>query len=118
MDADQLIDAAKRFATEPDLKNGVPHFFDFSKVTGYNIDFTKFLAFMANLSDIYPEGHGEQLFVFYAPPGKPAEMAEMARRPWEGSKSILIRVAQTQEQAFDILGGERSDILAYINTFT
>ncbi|WP_281954849.1 hypothetical protein [Pseudophaeobacter arcticus] len=112
--ADELIEASQRFALEPDFVPGQPHFFDMSQITSYDIDFPKFLAFMANLAEIYPSGECEQLFVFYAPEGKPAEMADMARKPWEGSSSIFIRVAHTRDQAFDILGGERSDVLAHI----
>lgn len=116
--ADDLLASATRFADEPALQPNVSHFFDFSRVTSYDIDFTKFLSFMAKLADIYPQGKGEQLFVFYAPEGKPAEMAEMARRPWEGSKSTFIRVAHTLDGAFDILGGPRDDVLAQINALT
>lgn len=113
---DELIIAAKRYAKEPQAGKPQPHLFDLSRVTSYDFDFTKLATFMAQLADIYPTSGGEQLFVFFAPPGKPAEMAEFARRPWEGSSTILIRVVQTSEQAFDILGGTRSDVINHMKT--
>lgn len=111
---DELINAANKFALEEENVPGLPHFFDFSRVTSYKLDYTKFLGFMARLSEIYPPDAEEQMFVFYAPSGKPTEMAELARRPWEGSGTILIRVAQCQQQAFDILGGDRPDVRKYM----
>jgi len=116
--ADDLIDAATRFSREMAEYSCHPHFFDFSKVTGYTIDHTKFMSFMALLADIYPTRRDEQLFVFYAPPGAPAEMAEMARRPWEGNCQILIRIAETRAHALDILGGSRHQLRDHLAAFT
>ncbi|MDO6733065.1 hypothetical protein Q4555_00185 [Octadecabacter sp. 1_MG-2023] len=113
--ADDLICAATRFAKEPTLEPGLPHFFDFSRVASYDIDYPKYFAFMAQLADIYPQEDGEQLFVFYAPEGPPAEMAEMARKPWEGSKTAIIRAAFTLNEALDILGGPRADLVSLID---
>ena len=90
--------------------------YDFSKISSYEVDYPLFNKFMAKLADIYPPEVGQQLNVFYAPPGPPAEMAEMARVPWEGSSKILIRTAETQEQAFDILGWSRPDVVAHMET--
>lgn len=60
---------------------------------------------------------GGQINAFHAPSGPPAEMAEMVRKPWERSDTILVRACNTLEQAFDILGGVRDDLLAHLKTF-
>ncbi len=115
---DEITNALQQFSREPALEHGQPHFFDFSQITSYEINYPKFLKFMAKLVDIYPSSGGEQLNVFHAPSGPPAEMAEMARKPWDGSETILIRITHTREQAFDILGGVRHDLLAHIKALT
>ncbi|MCF2903755.1 hypothetical protein L0666_02045 [Octadecabacter sp. CECT 8868] len=94
------------------------HFFDFSRVSSYDIDYPKYLAFMAQLADIYPQNIGEQLFVFYAPEGPAAEMAEMARRPWEWSKTTIIRTAFTLDNALHILGGRREDLIELVDSLS
>ncbi|WP_093994906.1 hypothetical protein [Octadecabacter ascidiaceicola] len=110
----EIMDALTRFASSYAHLAGQTHFFDFSKITSYEVDYPLFFKFMAKLTDIYPAEVGQQLNVFFAPPGPPAEMAEMARNPWEGSDKILIRTAQTQEQAFEILGWPRPDVVAHM----
>lgn len=110
----EIMDALTRFAATNAHLAGQTHFFDFSKISSYDVDYPLFFKFMAKLADVYPSEAGQQFNVFYAPPGPPSEMAEMARNPWEGSDKILIRTAQTQEQAFDILGWTRPDVLAHM----
>ncbi|WP_049834560.1 hypothetical protein [Octadecabacter temperatus] len=110
----EIMEALTQFAPRGAALAGQTHFFDFSKITSYEVDYPLFFKFMAKLLDIYPPEVGQQLNVFYAPPGPPEEMAEMARNPWEGSSKILIRTAQTQEQAFDILGWPRPDVVAHM----
>lgn len=116
--ADDLIEAATQFGAEMTEFSSHPHFFDFSRVTGYTIDHPKFMSFMALLADIYPADGNEQLFVFYAPPGAPAEMAELARRPWEGNSRILIRVTEERSHAADILGGAQQELRNHLESFT
>lgn len=72
---------------------------------------------MAILVDVHPSSEGGLMNVFHAPSGSHTEMAEMVRKLWEGSGTILVRVCNTREQAFAILGGMRNDLLAHIKTF-
>ncbi len=118
INADELIEAGTQFGREMTEYVNYPHFFDFSKVTGYTIDHTKLMSFMALLADIYTAGRAEQLFVFYAPPGPSAELAQMARRPWEGNSKIIIRVAETRSHACDILGCSQKDLREHLDDFT
>jgi hypothetical protein len=114
---DEIMTALQHFAREPLFAHGQPHYFDLSQVTSYEIDYPLFFRLMAKLVDVCPRSAGEQLMVFHAPPGPPAELAAIVLKPWQGSNTILIRVCGTKEQVFDILGGVRDDLLAHIKAF-
>jgi hypothetical protein len=115
---DEIMAALQQFSREPVFAHGQPHFFDLSQVTSHKVDYPMFFKLMAQLADVYPQSKGEQLMVFHAPQGPPAELTANLRKPWEGSETILIRVTDTREQAFDILGGARADLVAHINALT
>jgi hypothetical protein len=114
---DEIMTALQQFAREPAFANGQPHYFDLSQVTSYEIDYHKFFRVMAKIVDVYPRSAGEHMMAFHAPPGPPAELAAIVRKPWIVSDTILIRVCDTKEQVFDILGGARDDLLAHIKAF-
>ncbi|WP_281981944.1 hypothetical protein [Thalassorhabdomicrobium marinisediminis] len=105
------IDVAQRCTSEPDFRHGMPHLFDFRDVTGYERDLVKMFAMQARIAELYPEDRGEQLVIFCAPPGIAAEMVELARKSWESSTAILIRSAQSWDQACDIAGVAQSDLM-------
>jgi hypothetical protein len=115
---EEIMDALTQFAAEGAHLAGQTHFFDFSMITSNEFDYPLFFKLLAKLADVYPAEVNQQLNVFYAPPGPPAEMAEIVRNSWGGSNKILIRTAQTQEQAFDILGWSRPDVVAHMASLT
>jgi hypothetical protein len=63
---------------------------------------------------VYPRSASEQLMVFHTQPVPPAELAAIVHKPWYGFDTILIRISDTKEQVFDILGSARDDLLAHI----
>lgn len=108
--------ALEQFAKEGAAYQGQPHFFDFSQVTSYKIDYIEFFTFMGRLADVYPFSAGEHLFVFFAPDGPPADLSEILRKPYANSSTILLRTARTRDQALDILGDKRAEVLAQLNS--
>ena len=109
-----IINALKAFAAEAAEYAQQPHFFDLSAVTSFEIDYTEFFKLLGQLVEAYPQSAGEHLCVFYAPDGPPAQLADVLRKPYADSDVMLIRVARTREQAFDILGSTRSDLIRHM----
>ncbi|MCF2872770.1 hypothetical protein L0664_17010 [Octadecabacter sp. G9-8] len=110
-----IAQALKQFSKEGANYQGQPHFFDFSRVTSYDVDYNEFFKLIGHLADAYPQSTGEHLFVFFAPDGPPADLSAILRVPYAQSPTLLVRIARTPEQAFDILGNERPEVLAQLN---
>lgn len=108
--------ALEQFAQEPTRYLGQPHFFDLSDVTGFSFDYPKFFQILGNLADLYPAKAGEHLFVFLAPPGPPAELAHQLSPPLGEENPFIARIAQTLDQALDILGHRHPDLMAHLQT--
>jgi len=114
----ELPDVAKalsQFSSEVSNYHRQPHFLDFSRVTDYNVDYTEFFKLMGELAEAYPMSRGEHLFVFYAPEGPPADLAEILCKPFLDSPTLIVRTARTLEHAFDILGQQRPEIMTQMN---
>ena len=116
VEPNDIICALRLFTTEAREYAQQPHFFDLSSVKSYAIDYNQFFKLLGQLADVYPQSSGEHLCVFFAPDGPPAELADILRKPFEGSDTMLIRLARTRQQAFDILGSPRKDLIKHMET--
>lgn len=112
--AEEIKDVVHRFAKEPFHAPNQPHLIDLSSVDSYGTDYAEYFSLHALLLDLYPKKNGEQFMVFHAPPGVPAELGALLSKPWDSTDHVLLRLAETREQAFDILGGMRRDVATYI----
>lgn len=109
-DLASTLENAQACTTHPDFHPGIPHYFDLSGATGYEMDFAQFFQLQAQLADVYLPDGVEHLGVFHAPDGPPREMAELARRSWADVPQMVLRIVETQAQALAILGLTEDDL--------
>ncbi|MFN3642385.1 MAG: hypothetical protein ACK4TB_05595 [Gemmobacter sp.] len=101
--ADTLAAAAEAMR-DPAYALAPRHLVDVTRITGYERDFPAFFAMQARLADHVPAGRGELIVAYAAPTRAGQEMAQMARKSWEGSGPVIIRVAPDIAGALDMLG--------------
>ena len=77
---------------------------DVSRVTGVEKNYFGLLQMQAQIVDsIAPKG-SERLVIFYAPGKAGQEMAQLARKSWEGLNSVIILVQDDEAAALALLG--------------
>ena len=106
--------AAQACTEDPAFTPELPHFFDLGDVTGFEQDFAGFFAMQAQLAAVYPPKETDHLGVFYAPVGPAREMAELARKSWDGVPHMVLRILDDNDQAIAVLGLSRDDRAAHL----
>lgn len=107
--------ALAAYSQHPDRAPGQKQFIDLSAVTGYDPDYAGLLKIQAQKADLFLEQGDQTVIVYYAPTRLTHQMASIVRRSWEGLDGIVMRTAETEAEALEILGQpERSltDLLA------
>lgn len=100
----ETVAAAEAAARHPDFHPAMRHLVDVSAITDYERDFPGFFAMQARVMDSFaPEPHG-LVIAFFAPSRVGQQMAELARRSWDGLDHAIIRIFDHEEAALDFLG--------------
>lgn len=90
-------------AQHPDFRPWMRHCVDLSGVTDHEHDFVGFFALQAKAIEMFPHSMDMQL-LFVAPSRIGQELANMARRSWEGLDRVSVQIAQDEDAALSMLG--------------
>lgn len=91
-------------AAHPNHSPSMRQICDVSRVTGVEKNYFALLQMQAQIVDsIAPKG-SERLVIFYAPGKAGQEMAQLARKSWEGLNSVIILVQDDEAAALALLG--------------
>lgn len=97
----EVVAAATR---HPDYRPTMRQLCDLSRVTGVERDFPALLRMQAKIVEsLYTPG-SELMVLFYAPGRAGREMAQMARKSWEGLNSVLVLILDREPQALAVFG--------------
>ncbi|KPA22765.1 hypothetical protein shim_10530 [Shimia sp. SK013] len=103
-------DIFAQYLQHPDYAPGQKHLVDFSKVTGWDADYTELMAMQAKKAAAFM-GHASQtLIVYYAPNDLSRSIAQMAVNSWEPFPAVVPVIQDTREAALSILGLENSEV--------
>ncbi|MEL6958546.1 MAG: hypothetical protein AAGL89_06290 [Pseudomonadota bacterium] len=100
----ETIDASQACAADPRFRPTLPHLFDFSGVTGYEMDFGRFFKLQADLLEMYVPLDSEMLAAIHAPNRVAQEMAKLAKNFWDPVPGAVLRVMEDFDIALDFLG--------------
>lgn len=79
-------------------------FCDLSAVTGVERNFPELLKMQAKIVEEMGPAGPELLVMFYAPTRAGQELAQMARKSWEGLDSVIVLIQETEADALAVLG--------------
>lgn len=79
-------------------------FCDLSAVTGVERNFPELLKMQAKIAEEMGPAGPELLVMFYAPNRAGQELAQMARKSWEGLDSVIVLIQETEADALAVLG--------------
>lgn len=88
----------------PSYCDGMRQLCDVSRVTAVEHDAPALLKLHAHLADSLLARPHELVVVFYAPTQVGQEIAEMARRSWDGVSSVIVLVMVDEAEALAVLG--------------
>lgn len=93
-----------QYAADPLASPDQKHLVDLSAVEDYDQDFAHLMQVQAQKADTVVPGQAPTLMVYHAPTPVSLRMARSILRSWEGLDHVIGMVAQTEEQAIDMLG--------------
>ncbi|MDO8327047.1 MAG: hypothetical protein Q7T28_08930 [Cypionkella sp.] len=88
----------------PDYRPTMRQLCDLSRVTGVERDYLALLRMQAKIVESLYTPESELVVLFYAPQRAGREMAQMARKSWEGLNSVLVLILDREAQALAVLG--------------
>lgn len=97
----EVVAAATR---HPDYRQTMRQLCDLSQVTGVERDFPALLKMQARIVESLYTPESELVVLFYAPGRAGREMAQMARKSWEGLNSVLVLILDRESQALAVFG--------------
>ncbi len=100
----ETSDVVAAAAADPDHRHGMRQLCDVSGVTEVERDFPALMKMQARLAESMIAKGPELLVLFYAPNLVGREMAEMARRSWDGLESVIVMVQDQEDLALTLLG--------------
>jgi hypothetical protein len=108
----EVSDVVAAAARHPDHRMGMRQLCDVSRVTGVERDFPALMKMQARIAeDLHPEGR-EMLVLFYAPTPVGKDIAQMARRSWEGLNSVIVLVQEQESEALALFGLPETSLTA------
>ena len=100
----ESMDAVSACARSAEYRPWMRQLCDLSLVTGVEKDFPKLLKMQAKFAeDLQDNGH-DLIVLFYAPNKAGQELADMARRSWDGLNSVIVMVQTHEAEALALLG--------------
>jgi len=107
---DETLAALDYHLPDPAFRSCRRHVVDLRALTGYEQDFARFFALQARFAELLPPDGGEMLVVFVAPTRMSQDMAELARRTWQGLSVVAMRVLEDLDQALELLGATQAEL--------
>ncbi len=101
---EESLQAVMEATAHPDHRDDMRQLCDLATVTGVERDFPALLKMQAKMLESMHRAQSERLVLFFAPTRPGQELAQMARKSWEGLNSVLVRVLDSEAQALAILG--------------
>lgn len=111
---EETVVAAEAASRLPGFHPGMRHLVDLAGITDYERDFVAFFRMQARLGETYARVPAELVISYYAPTRIAHEMAQLARRSWEGLDLAVIRIFDTEEAALGFLGVPETGIAQLI----
>ena len=102
-------------AAHPDHRAGMRQLCDLSAVTGVERDFPALLRMQARMAEDLHSRSGDLFVVFYAPTPIGQDMAQMARKSWEGLNSVIVLVQNRESDALALLGLPETSLAALLD---
>ena len=101
---EDCLASAKAYSEHPDARPTQHQLIDLGGVTSYERDFVQLMSTMAQLPDHLLQPGAEPMVVYLAPHPISQEIANTVLRSMAGIPGLVVRVAQDDAQALDILG--------------
>jgi hypothetical protein len=92
------------YAQHPDHQPWMRQFCDLAAVTGVERNFPELLKMQAKFVETLLPAGRDLLVAFYAPNRAGQELAQMARKSWEGLNAVVVLVHDTEAEALALLG--------------
>ena len=100
----ETMEVFGRYAQDPAYRPGQKQLVDLSGITGYERDFLEMVKLQARKAETMSTNGAQSLAVYHAPTSVSLEMARLVGRSWEGLEKVVVRVAQSEDQALEMLG--------------
>lgn len=100
----EALAAVAAVARHPDHHDTMRQLCDLSGVTGVERNFPALMQTQARMAEDLLPKRGERIVVFYAPHRAAQQLANMARKSWDGLDQVLVRVVEREDQALALLG--------------
>ena len=101
---EDCLSSAKAYAEHPDANPMQNQLIDLSGITSYEADFVKMMSTMAQLPDHLLRPGAEPMIVYISPTQLSQEITTTVLRSMSGITGVIVRVAEDEAQALEILG--------------
>lgn len=92
------------FGRHPDHQPWMRQFCDLSAVTGVERNFPELLKMQARFVETMLPAGRDLLVAFYAPTRAGQELAQMARKSWDGQKALVVLIHEEEAEVLALLG--------------
>jgi len=99
----ESLDAIAACVGNPEYQPSMRQLCDLSAVTGVERDFPALLKMQAKMVESLQPAESDLVVLFYAPSRAGQEMAQMARKSWEGLNSVLVLTQDNEAKALALL---------------
>lgn len=96
--------AFEQYMKHPDLKPGLKQFVDLSLVTDAEPNYFDLMKLQMMKAEVFLQGEGQTLLVYYAPSDVALEIARFAARTWDEVSRVVAIVHQEEKEALKLLG--------------
>lgn len=101
---EDCLASAKAYSEHPDANPAQNQLIDLSGITSYEADFVKMMSTMAQLPDHLLRPGAEPMIVYISPTRLSQEITTTVLRSMSGVAGVVVRVAEDEAQALEILG--------------
>jgi lipid A disaccharide synthetase len=101
---EECLSSAQAYAAHPDANPMQNQLIDLSGITSHERDFVKLMSTMAQLPDHLLQKGPQPMVVYIAPTRLSQEITSTILRSMSGVPGLVVRVAEDEAQAMDILG--------------
>lgn len=106
----EALAAVTAVTRHPDHHDTMRQLCDLSGVSGVERGFTALMQTQARMAESLLPASGERIVVFYAPTAAAQQLAQMARKSWDGLDEVLVRVVEREDHALTLLGLKQTEI--------